>query len=135
MPFLLTESTSISDTILELAPPSSAAVEWAMFGAFWTNGQICSATSRLLVQESIADEFKRKLKVWAETLVIADPLQRNARMGPLVSEGQVRLRTTDGRGGVRGSTEVFSVRYRHRVLVTLLKLLAPRSRNGIEQRV
>lgn len=26
------------------------AVEWAMFGAFWTNGQICSATSRLLLQ-------------------------------------------------------------------------------------
>jgi betaine-aldehyde dehydrogenase len=30
------------------------AAEWAMFGWFWTNGQICSATSRLLVQESIA---------------------------------------------------------------------------------
>jgi betaine-aldehyde dehydrogenase len=30
------------------------AAEWAMFGCFWTNGQICSATSRLLVQESIA---------------------------------------------------------------------------------
>eukprot|EP00879_Flechtneria_rotunda_P016101 GHRR01016842.1.p1 GENE.GHRR01016842.1~~GHRR01016842.1.p1 ORF type:complete len:273 (+),score=58.34 GHRR01016842.1:26-820(+) len=27
------------------------AVEWVMFGAFWTNGQICSSTSRILVQE------------------------------------------------------------------------------------
>jgi betaine-aldehyde dehydrogenase len=25
------------------------AVEWVMFGAFWTNGQICSSTSRILV--------------------------------------------------------------------------------------
>lgn len=31
------------------------AVEWCMFGCFWTNGQICSATSRLLIQESIGN--------------------------------------------------------------------------------
>ncbi|GAQ87015.1 aldehyde dehydrogenase [Klebsormidium nitens] len=68
------------------------AVEWAMFGAFWTNGQICSATSRLLVQESIADEFKRKLKAWAEAIVIADPLNRKSRLGPLVSESQHKLK-------------------------------------------
>ena len=28
-----------------------AAVEWIMFGVFWTNGQICSSTSRLLIHE------------------------------------------------------------------------------------
>jgi len=28
--------------------PLEQAVEWAMFGCFWTNGQICSATSRVL---------------------------------------------------------------------------------------
>ena len=38
------------------------AVEWAMFGCFWTNGQICSATSRVLVHERIAEAFKRKLR-------------------------------------------------------------------------
>lgn len=27
------------------------AVEWVMFGAFWTNGQICSSTSRILIHE------------------------------------------------------------------------------------
>ncbi|KAI3820782.1 hypothetical protein L1987_08330 [Smallanthus sonchifolius] len=42
------------------------AVEWTLFGCFWTNGQICSATSRLLVHESIAEE-----------------------LGPIVSGGQV----------------------------------------------
>jgi hypothetical protein len=29
------------------------AVEWVLFGCFWTNGQICSATSRLLIHVSI----------------------------------------------------------------------------------
>ena len=30
------------------------AVEWLMFGIFWTNGQICSATSRAIIHERIA---------------------------------------------------------------------------------
>lgn len=37
------------------------AVEWAMFGCFWTNGQICSATSRLLLQRNIYDKFLDRL--------------------------------------------------------------------------
>jgi hypothetical protein len=43
------------------------AVEWAMFGAFWTNGQICSATSRLLLHvwfsESHSSHFM-VLDIW-----------------------------------------------------------------------
>ncbi|KAM3395927.1 hypothetical protein P3S68_004933 [Capsicum galapagoense] len=31
------------------------AVEWTLFGCFWTNGQICSATSRLILQETICN--------------------------------------------------------------------------------
>jgi betaine-aldehyde dehydrogenase len=64
------------------------AVEWAMFGAFWTNGQICSATSRLLLQEGIADEFLKKLGIWASSIKVSDPLEKDCRLGPLVSEGQ-----------------------------------------------
>lgn len=66
------------------------AVEWACFGCFWTNGQICSATSRLLVQESIADSFKTKLAEWASNIQIGDPLSPNCRLGPVVSEGQFK---------------------------------------------
>lgn len=64
------------------------AVEWAMFGCFWTNGQICSSTSRLLVQESVAASFYEKLKQRAECIRISDPMQEDCRMGPLVSSGQ-----------------------------------------------
>ncbi|XP_076916185.1 betaine aldehyde dehydrogenase, chloroplastic-like [Bidens hawaiensis] len=64
------------------------AVEWTLFGCFWTNGQICSATSRLLVHESIADEFVDKLVKWAKNIKISDPLEDGCRLGPIVSSGQ-----------------------------------------------
>ncbi|KAM7483238.1 hypothetical protein LguiB_007821 [Lonicera macranthoides] len=64
------------------------AVEWTIFGCFWTNGQICSATSRLLVHESIAAEFLDKLVKWTKNIKIADPLEEGCRLGPVVSGGQ-----------------------------------------------
>lgn len=69
------------------------AVEWVMFGVFWTNGQICSSTSRLLVHEKIADAFVSRLVEETKKLVIADPnLKENAELtglvGPLVSKTQ-----------------------------------------------
>ncbi|CAI5730495.1 unnamed protein product [Peronospora destructor] len=63
-------------------------IEWVMFGCFWTNGQICSATSRLLVHEDIADEFLEKLMKETKKLVLGDPLDGKVQMGPLVSKLQ-----------------------------------------------
>ncbi|XP_022852546.1 betaine aldehyde dehydrogenase, chloroplastic-like [Olea europaea var. sylvestris] len=64
------------------------AAEWSLFGCFWTNGQICSATSRLLVHESIASEFFDKLVNWCKNIKISDPLEEGCRLGPVVSSGQ-----------------------------------------------
>ncbi|XP_044476242.1 betaine aldehyde dehydrogenase 1, chloroplastic [Mangifera indica] len=64
------------------------AAEWTLFGCFWTNGQICSATSRLLVHESIAAEFLDELVKWAKNIKVSDPLEEGCRLGPVVSEGQ-----------------------------------------------
>ncbi|WOL06645.1 betaine aldehyde dehydrogenase 2-like [Canna indica] len=64
------------------------AVEWTLFGCFWTNGQICAATSRLLLHESIAEEFLGKLVTWAKSIKVSDPLEEGCRLGPVVSEGQ-----------------------------------------------
>ncbi|XP_042499349.1 betaine aldehyde dehydrogenase 1, chloroplastic-like [Macadamia integrifolia] len=64
------------------------AAEWTLFGCFWTNGQICSATSRLLVHESIAAAFLEKLVKWTRNIKISDPLEEGCRLGPVVSEGQ-----------------------------------------------
>ncbi|KAJ9140371.1 hypothetical protein P3X46_031027 [Hevea brasiliensis] len=62
--------------------------EWTTFGCFWTNGQMCSATSRLLVHESIATEFVDRLVKWCKNIKISDPLEEGCRLGPVVSEGQ-----------------------------------------------
>ncbi|KAI5399229.1 hypothetical protein KIW84_064562 [Lathyrus oleraceus] len=63
--------------------------EWTVFGCFFTNGQICSATSRLIVHESIAVEFVDKLVKWAENIKISDPLEEGCRLGPIVSEAHL----------------------------------------------
>lgn len=34
-----------------------SAAEWTLFGCFWTNGQICSATSRLIVHVSMEEDY------------------------------------------------------------------------------
>ncbi|KAL4363625.1 hypothetical protein GQ457_04G035770 [Hibiscus cannabinus] len=64
------------------------AVEWTIFGCFYTNGQICSATSRLILHESIAAEFLDKLVKWSENIKISDPLEEGCKLGPIVSKGQ-----------------------------------------------
>ena len=66
------------------------AVEWAMFGCFWTNGQICSATSRVLVQESIAPHFLERLAARTRALRVAPPLDPEGQVGPLVCAAQYR---------------------------------------------
>ena len=64
------------------------ATEWTLFGCFWTNDQICSATSRLLVHESIASEFLDRLVKLTKNIKISDPFEEGCRLGPVVSGGQ-----------------------------------------------
>ena len=51
-----------------------AAVEWVMFGIFWNQGQVCSATSRLLVEESLAPRLLDRLAEAAKRIPIGDGL-------------------------------------------------------------
>ena len=57
---------------------------------FRNQGQVCSAGSRLLVEDSIADEFARKLVSAAEDYRPGDPLIASSRVGALASPGQYR---------------------------------------------
>eukprot|EP00983_Pelagomonas_calceolata_P081669 1155648-Pelagomonas_calceolata.AAC.1 len=65
------------------------AVEWVMYGAFWVNGQCCSATSRLLVHSTIAPAFLEKLVRRTKAIRVDDALAPAARLGPQVTSGQM----------------------------------------------
>ncbi len=65
-----------------------AAVEWILFGIFWNQGQVCSATSRLLVQEGIAPRLIERLVEAARAITIGNGLEPGVLLGPLVSQGQ-----------------------------------------------
>ena len=62
-----------------------AAVEWAMIGIFFNQGEVCAAGSRILIEESIHDEFVAKLKAKAERMTIGDPMT-NPDIGPVITE-------------------------------------------------
>ena len=65
-----------------------AAVEWILFGIFWNQGQVCSATSRLLVQEGIATRLLDRLVEETRKITIGPGMQPGVLLGPLVSAGQ-----------------------------------------------
>lgn len=62
-----------------------AAVEWALYGIFRNQGQVSSATSRLLVQEGIADRLLERLVEAARDICIGPGTEPGVQMGPLVS--------------------------------------------------
>ncbi|WP_072394391.1 aldehyde dehydrogenase family protein [Hyphomicrobium sp. CS1GBMeth3] len=63
-------------------------VEWVMFGIFWNQGQVCSATSRLIAERSIAPRLVERLAEEARKIVIGDGMTEGVQLGPLVSRAQ-----------------------------------------------
>ncbi len=66
------------------------AIEGILFGAFGSQGQRCTATSRLIVQDSVYDEVMEKLVKRTKDLSIGDPVDPKVDMGPLSSEQQLK---------------------------------------------
>ncbi|TFE36892.1 aldehyde dehydrogenase family protein [Paraburkholderia dipogonis] len=81
-----------------------AAVEWIMFGIFWNQGEVCSATSRVLVQRGIYDRLLGRLKEETQKLSIGNGLQDGVLLGPIVSKGQYdKVREAVERGTTEGA--------------------------------
>src|ERR1700730_17620836 len=67
-----------------------AAAKAAAAGIFFNAGQVCSAGSRVLVQEGAYDEVVERLAARAKSLRMGDLLDRNTSLGPVISEKQMK---------------------------------------------
>ncbi|WP_425073866.1 aldehyde dehydrogenase family protein [Sagittula sp. S175] len=65
-----------------------SAVEGLVDAIWFNGGQVCCAGSRLLVQEGIAEEFHRRLKVRMAALRVGDPLDKTVDVGAIVDPEQ-----------------------------------------------
>ena len=81
--------------------PLDQAVEGIVNGIFFNQGHVCCAGSRLLVQESIADEVLAKLKRRIAVLRVGDPLDKNTDLGAINSAEQLRKITDLVNSGVK----------------------------------
>jgi betaine-aldehyde dehydrogenase len=65
------------------------AVNGAMMGIFFNQGQVCCAGSRLFVEEKIKEEFLGRFKEKADRIKVGDPMDKATLMGPQVSAEQL----------------------------------------------
>lgn len=66
------------------------AAEWVQFGIFVNQGEVCSATSRLYVQDKIHDRFVEELSTKAKKVRVGNPMDEATEMGPIASEKQLK---------------------------------------------
>ncbi|MFO6452827.1 MULTISPECIES: aldehyde dehydrogenase family protein [unclassified Aeromicrobium] len=84
--------------------PMDQAVEGIVRGIFFNQGHVCCAGSRLLVQESVAEEVLDRLKTRMATLRLGDPLDKNTDVGAINSAEQLgRIRDLAATGDDEGA--------------------------------
>ncbi len=84
--------------------PVDQAVEGIVNGIFFNQGHVCCAGSRLLVQESVAEDVLERLKRRMATLRVGDPLDKNTDVGAINSREQLtRIRELSQAGDDEGA--------------------------------
>ena len=83
------------------------AVEGIVNGIYFNQGEVCCAGSRLLAQESIADELVDRLKTRLSTLRVGDPLDKNTDVGAINSKNQLEKITELVASGVAEGAELY----------------------------
>ncbi len=63
-----------------------AAIDGALFGIFINQGEVCSAGSRVLVQQDLFKRFVGRMKEMTPRIRLGNPMDRETKMGPLVSK-------------------------------------------------
>jgi aldehyde dehydrogenase (NAD+) len=85
--------------------PLDQAVEGIVNGIFFNQGHVCCAGSRLLVQESVAEQVEARLKRRLGTLRVGDPLDKNTDVGAINSRAQLdRITELSEAGEAEGAT-------------------------------
>jgi aldehyde dehydrogenase (NAD+) len=85
--------------------PLDQAVEGIVNGIFFNQGQVCCAGSRLLVQESVAEELVASLQRRLGTLRVGDPLDKNTDVGAINSASQLaKIQELSDAGEAEGAT-------------------------------
>jgi aldehyde dehydrogenase (NAD+) len=84
--------------------PIDAAIEGIVNGIFFNQGHVCCAGSRLLVQESVADQVIERLRRRLTTLRLGDPLDKNTDIGAINSRQQLdKIRDLSAAGEAEGA--------------------------------
>ena len=83
------------------------AIEGVINGIFFNQGHVCCAGSRLLVQESIADNFIDRLQKRIELLRVGNPLDKNTDIGAINSKAQLERIDQLVKAGIEEGAEVF----------------------------
>lgn len=84
-----------------------AAVDGALFGVFINQGEVCSAGSRILVERPIYSRFVEAMTEKARRIKLGPPLDRDTKMGPLVSKEQFeRVRAYQEMGKTEARTAI-----------------------------
>ncbi|TKV58838.1 aldehyde dehydrogenase family protein [Nakamurella flava] len=85
--------------------PLDQAVEGIVNGIFFNQGHVCCAGSRLLVQESVADEVVDRLRARVTALRVGDPMDKNTDVGAINSAEQLeRITALSASGDDEGAT-------------------------------
>ncbi len=97
--------------IVTAAAELDRAVEAAYAGAFWSAGQKCTATRRILVEDSVYESFREMLLARVDAGKVGDPADPEIEVGPVVNEGAMEdilgaiERARDGGGTILAGGE------------------------------
>jgi len=95
-----------ANIILDDAPIDQA-VEGVVNGIFFNQGHVCSAGSRLLVQENIEPIILKKIKDRIQTLIVGNPLDKNTDIGAINSEKQLKTIERYIQLGIEEGAEIY----------------------------
>lgn len=77
------------------------AVRSGLFGIYYCQGENCDATSRILIEESVYEEYVTNFVKRCKEIVVGDPLQQNTEMGAIISAEQLERITQYSELGVQ----------------------------------